>query len=57
MTPPTIAQLEATPLLYRSTALLLSREVKSGRVIGEEEIKKVMRKVLGCEDVTFRSEE
>jgi superfamily II DNA helicase RecQ len=57
MTPPTIAQLEATPLLYRSTALSSSREVKSGRVIGEEEIKKAMQKVLGCEDVTFRSEE
>jgi hypothetical protein len=57
MTPPTIAQLEATPLLYRSIALLSSREVKSGRVIGEEEIKKAMQKVLGCEDVTFRSEE
>ena len=56
-TPPTIAQLEASPLLYRSTALSSSREVQSGRVVGEEEIKKAMRKVLQCEDVTFRSEE
>ena len=56
-TPPTIAQLEASPLLYKSTALSSSREVQSGRVMGEDEIKKAMRKVLGCEEVAFRSEE
>jgi superfamily II DNA or RNA helicase len=56
-TPSTIAQLEASPLLYKSTALSSSREVQSGRVMGEDEIKKAMRKVLGCEEVAFRSEE
>jgi superfamily II DNA helicase RecQ len=56
-TPPTIARLEASPLLYRSTALFSSREIQGGRVVGEEEIKKAMRKVLGCEEVAFRSEE
>ena len=56
-TPPTIARLEASPLLYRSTALFSSREIQGGRAVGEEEIKKAMRKVLGCEEVAFRSEE
>lgn len=56
-TPPIIAQLEALPLLYKSTALSSSREVQSGRIVGEDEIKKAMRKVLGYEEVAFRSEE
>jgi hypothetical protein len=56
-TPSSIAQLEASPLLYRSTALFSSREIKGGRVVGEEEIKKAMRKVLGYEEVAFRSKE
>jgi len=52
-----MAQLEASPLLSRSTALSSSREAQGDRVVGEEEIKKAMRKVLGCEEVAFRSEE
>lgn len=56
-TPPTIAQLEAPPLLHRSTALSSSRELQHARVVGEEEIKKAVRMVLGSEEVAFRSEE
>lgn len=57
MTPSTTAQLELSPLLYRSATLLSSQGVQSVGVIGEEEIKTAMRKVLGCEEVAFRSEE
>ncbi|KAM0700963.1 hypothetical protein Q7P35_000825 [Cladosporium inversicolor] len=56
-TPPTIAQLEASPLLYRLTALFSSQEIQGSRAVGEEEIKKAMRKVLGCEEVAFWSKE
>jgi superfamily II DNA helicase RecQ len=37
--------------------LFSSREIQGGCVVGEEEIKKAIRKVLGCEDVAFRSKE
>ena len=57
ITPPTISQLEASPLLHRSTALSLHGQVQADRTVSEDEIKKAMRKVLGCDDVAFRSEE
>lgn len=57
MTPGTTAYLQESPLFNRSNTLSAIDCRGRSRTIGEEELKKAMRKALRREYVLFRSEE